>query len=189
MPPAFDQPRTPALPLHIVCHLLGSGNKLHPTGLHAPTCLNTVSSHTHAASCRYDPWHCHEPEDDARSDTLTAHAAGIAPATCPRMTVPVMEPDGLEACDLIRPLAYWSSMGQLCPRDTLRFTCDSDSCKHRTSTRKDITSLCKSHCTPSITDAICPRQHRRVPRCCCHHRRCRPPGRPSVPPPPAPLLH
>ena len=34
--PAFDQPRTPALPLPIVCHLLGSGNQLHPTGLYQP---------------------------------------------------------------------------------------------------------------------------------------------------------
>ena len=34
--PAFDQPRTHALPLPIVCHLLGSGNQLHPTGLHQP---------------------------------------------------------------------------------------------------------------------------------------------------------
>ena len=33
---AFDQPRTPALPLPIVCHLLGSGNQLHPTGLYQP---------------------------------------------------------------------------------------------------------------------------------------------------------
>ena len=31
---AIDQPRTPDLPLQIVCHLLGSGNQLHPTGLH-----------------------------------------------------------------------------------------------------------------------------------------------------------
>ena len=31
--PAFDRPRTPALPLQIACHLLGSGNQLHPTGL------------------------------------------------------------------------------------------------------------------------------------------------------------
>mgnify|MGYP001806703506 CR=1 FL=1 len=34
--PAFDQPRPPALPLQIVCLLLGSGNQLHPTGLHQP---------------------------------------------------------------------------------------------------------------------------------------------------------
>ena len=34
--PAFDQPRTPALPLPMVCHLLGSGNQLHPTGLYQP---------------------------------------------------------------------------------------------------------------------------------------------------------
>ena len=34
--PAFDQPRTPALPLQIVCHLLGSGNQLRPTGLYQP---------------------------------------------------------------------------------------------------------------------------------------------------------
>ena len=34
--PAFDQPRPPALPLQIVCHLLGSGNQLHPAGLHQP---------------------------------------------------------------------------------------------------------------------------------------------------------
>mgnify|MGYP001806820221 CR=1 FL=1 len=29
-------PCTPALPLQIVCHLLGSGNQLHPTGLYQP---------------------------------------------------------------------------------------------------------------------------------------------------------
>ena len=34
--PAFAQPRTPFLPLQIVCHLLGFGNQLHPTGLHQP---------------------------------------------------------------------------------------------------------------------------------------------------------
>ena len=34
--PAFDQPRAHALPLQAVCHLLGSGNQLHPTGLHQP---------------------------------------------------------------------------------------------------------------------------------------------------------
>ena len=34
--PAFDQPRTPALPLQSVCHLLGFGHQLHPTGLHQP---------------------------------------------------------------------------------------------------------------------------------------------------------
>ena len=34
--PAFDQPRTPALPLPVVCHLLSSGNQLHPTGLYQP---------------------------------------------------------------------------------------------------------------------------------------------------------
>ena len=34
--PAFDQPRTHALPLPLVCHLLGSGNQLHPAGLYQP---------------------------------------------------------------------------------------------------------------------------------------------------------
>ena len=34
--PAFDQPRAPALPLQVVCHLLGSGYQLHSTGLHQP---------------------------------------------------------------------------------------------------------------------------------------------------------
>ena len=32
----LDQPRTPALPLQIVSHLLGAGNQLHPAGLHQP---------------------------------------------------------------------------------------------------------------------------------------------------------
>ena len=43
--PAFDQPRTPALPLQIVCHLLGSGNQLHPPGPHQPAA--TLSHCTH----------------------------------------------------------------------------------------------------------------------------------------------
>ena len=41
---AFDQPRTPALPLQILCYLLGSGRQLNPTGRHQ-LCLNTVPSH------------------------------------------------------------------------------------------------------------------------------------------------
>ena len=39
--------RTPALPLQIVCHLLGSGNQLHPTGLYQPAL--TLSHHTPTA--------------------------------------------------------------------------------------------------------------------------------------------
>ena len=44
--PAFDRPRTPALPLQIVCHLLGSGNQLHPTGLHQSALPLTHRTHT-----------------------------------------------------------------------------------------------------------------------------------------------
>ena len=44
--PAFDQPRTPALPLQIVCRLLRFGSQLHHMGLH----LTTVPSHTKRAA-------------------------------------------------------------------------------------------------------------------------------------------
>ena len=50
--PAFNQPRTPALPLQIVCHLLGFGNQLHPTGLHQPA---LTLSHRTAFVCK---WYC-----------------------------------------------------------------------------------------------------------------------------------
>ena len=47
--PAFAQPRTPALPLQIVCHLLGFGHQLHSTGLHQPA----LQLHTHPSPCTH----------------------------------------------------------------------------------------------------------------------------------------
>ena len=43
--PAFDQPRSPALPSHIVCHLLESGNESAAPRGTSQTCLNTFPSH------------------------------------------------------------------------------------------------------------------------------------------------
>ena len=44
--PAFDQPCTSALPLQIVCRLLGVRASAAPNGT-SPTCLNPVPSHIH----------------------------------------------------------------------------------------------------------------------------------------------
>ena len=47
--PAFDQLRTTALPLQIVCHLLGSRRQLHPTGPRQPA--YTLSRRTSLPRC------------------------------------------------------------------------------------------------------------------------------------------
>ena len=86
---AFDQPRTHALPLQILCHLLtlGSGNQLHPTGLHQPALTlshrtptnNQLARQLHAFSHRV-------PFDGPLSNLATAaKAVGILRhRECPR---------------------------------------------------------------------------------------------------------
>ena len=66
--PAFDRPRTPALPLQIVCHLLGSGNQLHPTGLYQPAL--TLSHHT-ATSRSHSHAVCQAHPQQQRSNAVT----------------------------------------------------------------------------------------------------------------------
>ena len=82
--PAFDQPRTPALPLPIECHLLGSGNQLHPTGVYQlalPLSHHTRTTHpsppTHTA-CLPTPQPPGLSQDTAILLTSTGHAPWIA---------------------------------------------------------------------------------------------------------------
>ena len=77
--PAFDQPRTPALPLPIVCHLLGSGNQLHPTGLHQLAL--PLSHHTPIAARQVWPDPSSRPRvrNDVQKDTqLKALMTGLS---------------------------------------------------------------------------------------------------------------
>ena len=70
--PAFDQPRAHALPLQTVCHLLGSGNQLHPTpyGTSTPCGRRLLLCFR---SLRYDIAGCWETTQHATFNPVPSH--------------------------------------------------------------------------------------------------------------------